>query len=64
VTLKPDGDGPLPEQVTHSELSEASLPSTESSPTDEATQEAYRKAYLEQLRRQSCPGCGEDFSAF
>lgn len=20
----------------------------------------YRKAYLEQLRRMSCPGCGED----
>jgi hypothetical protein len=26
---------------------------------DEQTQAAYRKAYLEQLRRQSCPGCGE-----
>lgn len=23
-------------------------------------QEEYRKAYLEQLRRQSCPGCGDD----
>ena len=26
---------------------------------DEQIQAAYRKAYLEQLRRQSCPGCGE-----
>jgi hypothetical protein len=27
---------------------------------DEALQAEYRKAYLEQLRRMSCPGCGED----
>jgi hypothetical protein len=27
---------------------------------DEAQQAEYRKAYLEQLRRMSCPGCGED----
>ncbi len=25
-------------------------------------QEEYRKAYLEQLRRMSCPGCGDDGS--
>ncbi len=23
-------------------------------------QEQYRQAYLEQLRRMSCPGCGDD----
>lgn len=23
-------------------------------------QEEYRRAYLEQLRRMSCPGCGDD----
>lgn len=26
---------------------------------DETTQDEYRKAYLEQLRRQTCLGCGE-----
>lgn len=26
----------------------------------DAQQAEYRKAYLEQLRRMSCPGCGED----
>ena len=25
----------------------------------EKTQEEYRKAYLEQLRKRQCPGCGE-----
>ncbi len=25
-------------------------------------QEEYRMAYLEQLRRRSCPGCGDDGS--
>ena len=27
--------------------------------TDEALQAKYRAAYLDQLRRRSCPGCGE-----
>lgn len=26
----------------------------------DAQQAEYRRAYLEQLRRMSCPGCGED----
>ena len=26
----------------------------------DAQQAEYRKAYIEQLRRMSCPGCGED----
>ena len=26
---------------------------------DAATQERYRAEYLQQLRRMSCPGCGE-----
>jgi hypothetical protein len=26
---------------------------------DEQLQAKYRQAYLEQIRRQSCPGCGE-----
>ncbi len=26
----------------------------------EQLQAEYRRAYLEQLRRQACPGCGED----
>ena len=28
--------------------------------SNEAQQADYRQAYLEQLRRMSCPGCGED----
>jgi hypothetical protein len=31
---------------------------------DAELQERYRKEYLAQLRRLSCPGCGEDFSNF
>lgn len=31
---------------------------------DAELQERYRKEYLAQLRRLSCPGCGEDFTAF
>lgn len=31
---------------------------------DAELQERYRKEYLDQLRRLSCPGCGEDFTAF
>jgi hypothetical protein len=27
--------------------------------TNAALQEAYRKAFLLQIRRQQCPGCGE-----
>ncbi|MDZ4848230.1 MAG: hypothetical protein SGI77_02965 [Pirellulaceae bacterium] len=27
---------------------------------NEVLQAEYRKAYLEQLKRMSCPGCGED----
>ncbi len=29
---------------------------------DPQTQEEYRRAYLEQLRRRACPGCGDDGS--
>ena len=50
---------------------EAEPPSTtaeapqESCPLSDADlQEQYRKEYLEQLKRRSCPGCGEDFSLF
>lgn len=31
---------------------------------DAELQESYRKEYLAQLRRLSCPGCGEEFSHF
>ena len=27
---------------------------------DEALQVEYRRAFIEQLRRRSCPGCGEE----
>lgn len=27
---------------------------------DEALQAEYRRAFIEQLRRRSCPGCGEE----
>lgn len=32
--------------------------------TDAELQAKYRKEYLLQLRRLSCPGCGEDFTEF
>lgn len=32
--------------------------------TDAEAQKHYREEYLLQLRRQSCPGCGDDFSVF
>ena len=32
--------------------------------SDAELQERYRKEYIEQLKRMSCPGCGEDFSLF
>lgn len=31
---------------------------------DAVTQERYRVEYLQQLRRQSCPGCGESNTLF
>ena len=35
--------------------------SQDSSPLSDAElQEQYRKDYIEQLKRMSCPGCGED----
>lgn len=32
--------------------------------SDAELQEKYRKEYFEQLKRLSCPGCGEDSSFF
>jgi hypothetical protein len=40
------------------------LPSDAAQLADAELQERYRKEYLAQLRRLSCPGCGEDFSVF
>ncbi|MFO0915914.1 MAG: hypothetical protein U0795_23345 [Pirellulales bacterium] len=37
------------------DVSDESHPSLD----DEQIQAAYRKAYLEQLRRRACPGCGD-----
>lgn len=61
MTLEPNQD---PERELPLDLNQETLPPTDQPPTDEATQDAYRKAYIEQLRRLSCPGCGEDFTLF
>lgn len=48
----PGNDTPPAEnQLTTEQLADLQSP---------ATQQAYRRAYLEQLRRQSCPGCGDE----
>lgn len=47
-------DAPPPRETWHGAANEE-----DSSLQDEAIQEAYRKACLEQLRHQTCLGCGE-----
>jgi hypothetical protein len=42
---------------THPESPEAVV--EEATLTDAEVQETYRAAFLEQLRRLSCPGCGD-----
>jgi hypothetical protein len=42
----------------------AELPSDAAQLADAELQEKYRKEYLAQVRRLSCPGCGEDFTVF
>lgn len=62
VTLVPDCES-RPEPSV--KLTEQPLPHAEEKrATDPQTQEQYRRAYIEQLRRPSCPGCGEDFTIF
>ena len=53
-----------PEQEPLVELNGESMTPAQPPAENDATQEEYRKAYLEQLRRMSCPGCGEDFTPF
>ena len=40
-------------------VAESLSPAQEQQLSDEQLQEQYRQAYLEQLRRRSCPGCGD-----
>jgi hypothetical protein len=48
-------------QISSNEESSVQHPESETPDLkNEALQAEYRKAYLEQLRRMSCPGCGED----
>lgn len=61
MTLKPNHE-PHPE--TPPDLANEALPPAEETTQDQQTQDKYRKAYIEQLRRLSCPGCGEDFTFF
>jgi hypothetical protein len=54
-------EGPK-KQEEHDPTGESAPDGTEqpNSPLDdEQLQAEYRKAYIEQLRRQSCPGCGD-----
>ncbi|MDZ4852636.1 MAG: hypothetical protein SGI77_25385 [Pirellulaceae bacterium] len=58
----------IPSAATDASQNEAKISSDgKSASTDESIdlenevlQAEYRKAYLEQLKRMSCPGCGED----
>jgi hypothetical protein len=50
-------------QSQESAAAPAEQPRQEERPTDladAATQEKYRQEYLIQMRRLSCPGCGDD----
>lgn len=52
-------------QQDQSQITDSTEPAAEVSEKLDALQNddkqaEYRKAYLEQLRRMSCPGCGED----
>jgi hypothetical protein len=54
---------PVPAPKTSPELPAQETKPDSSPLTDEAMaaqQEQYRQAYLQQLRRMSCPGCGDD----
>ncbi len=52
-----DAADTAPPSITETAADEAEL-------ADAELQERYRKEYLAQLRRLSCPGCGEDFTVF
>lgn len=52
ISAKPDEQPVLPATNTLTEQQQADL-------SDATTQERYRREYLQQQRRQSCPGCGE-----
>jgi hypothetical protein len=44
--------------------SNAEPPADNAQLADAELQERYRQEYLAQLRRLSCPGCGDDFTVF
>jgi len=56
-TTNPTNDQPEPESVT---APTGDVPGPLADLSNDAQQDEYRRAYLEQLRRMSCPGCGED----
>lgn len=62
--MTPEKKTQRPDQEPLVELNGESMPPAQSPVENDATQQEYRKAYLEQLRRMSCPGCGEDFTNF
>ena len=49
-------DALTPEQI---KAADALAPEQTQQLADAELQEKYRQAYLEQIRRQSCPGCGD-----
>ncbi|WP_442483359.1 hypothetical protein [Aeoliella sp. SH292] len=64
MSLEPQGEDvgrdaadEAPQSIAASQTDAAQL-------ADVELQEKYRKEYLAQLRRRSCPECGEDFSSF
>ena len=59
MSLEQNGARPDKRQALPPPASEAAP--SDACPLSEAElQERYRKEYLEQLRKMSCPGCGED----
>ncbi len=64
MSLEQQGEKSSRDAAGESPPSDAQQP-TDASPLDDAElQERYRQEYLTQLRRLSCPGCGEDSSIF
>lgn len=58
--VTPERETPRSDTAVPDLTGESHSPEQRAALADPTKQEAYRKAYLEQLRRQNCPGCGDD----
>lgn len=64
MSLEQNGAEPGRDAAGESPPKNTELPSDAAQLADAELQEKYRKEYLAQLRRLSCPGCGEDFTVY